>query len=62
MNDEQMMIGNESHQVQIQYIMQTIQDDKGKKLLFIVPESAGDIFLATSLLQSMEQQYPDFNI
>lgn len=37
-------------------------DDKGKKLLFIVPESAGDIFLSTALLESLKEQYPDFNI
>jgi len=33
-----------------------------KKILFSVPESAGDIFLATSLLESLKETYPDFNI
>ena len=49
-------------QDQLQSIIQQTQDDVGKKLLFIVPESAGDIFLATSLLKSMNEQYPEFNI
>tara|TARA_R110000824_G_scaffold222740_2_gene410484 strand:+ start:923 stop:1321 length:399 start_codon:yes stop_codon:yes gene_type:complete len=33
-----------------------------KRLLFCVPESAGDIFLSTSLLPSMKENYPDFDI
>jgi len=47
---------------QIQIIQEEIKDDKSKKLLYIVPESAGDIFLSTGLLKSMSESYKDFHI
>jgi hypothetical protein len=37
-------------------------DDEGRRLLFAMPESAGDILLATSLLRSIKEQYPEYNI
>lgn len=33
-----------------------------KRLLFCVPESAGDVFLSTSLLGSLECNYPEFDL
>lgn len=33
-----------------------------KRLLFIVPESAGDILLSTSLLKSLKETYNDYDI
>lgn len=33
-----------------------------QRLLFIVPESAGDILLSTSLLRSLKDNYPDHDI
>lgn len=47
---------------QLGLIIKQTCNDKGKKILLIVPESAGDIFLSTALLESMKEQYPDFNI
>ena len=38
------------------------KDDKGKRILFVMPESAGDVFMSTSLLPSIKQLYPDHNI
>jgi glycosyltransferase involved in cell wall biosynthesis len=38
------------------------KDDKGKRLLFIMPESIGDVFLSTSLLPSIKETYPEYNI
>jgi glycosyltransferase involved in cell wall biosynthesis len=38
------------------------KNDKGKRILFVMPESAGDVFLSTSLLPSIKKLYPDFNI
>ena len=38
------------------------KDDKGKRILFVMPESAGDVFMATSLLSSIKNLYPDHNI
>lgn len=37
-------------------------DDKGKRILFVMPESAGDVFMATSLLSSIKNLYPNHNI
>jgi glycosyltransferase involved in cell wall biosynthesis len=38
------------------------KDDKGKRILFVMPESAGDVFMSTSLLPSIKKLYPDYNI
>jgi glycosyltransferase involved in cell wall biosynthesis len=35
------------------------KDDKGR-VLFVQPESAGDIFLCTALFQSIKERYPDW--
>ena len=47
---------------QLTYINSKIKNNQKKKLLFIVPESAGDIFLSTSLLRSLSENYPDYDI
>lgn len=38
------------------------KDDKGKRLLYVMPESIGDVFLSTSLFKSIKEQYPDYNL
>jgi hypothetical protein len=38
------------------------KNDKGKRILIVQPESIGDVFLITSLLKSMKELYPDYNI
>lgn len=38
------------------------KDDKGKRILFVMPQSAGDVFMSTSLLPSIKKLYPDYNI
>lgn len=44
-------------------IIQSYVDSTDKlKILLILPESAGDIFLSTSLLQSISEMYPDSHI
>lgn len=47
---------------QIDIIYKEIIESKNKKLLFIVPESAGDIFLSTSLLRSLKEGYDPVDI
>ncbi len=37
-------------------------NDEGKRILFVLPESAGDIYMATSLFKSLKDQYPDHNL
>ncbi len=34
------------------------QDDKGKRILFVLPQSIGDLYLSTSLFRSIKEQYP----
>jgi hypothetical protein len=36
--------------------------DKGKRILFVMPESIGDIYLCTALLESIKETYPDHNL
>ena len=47
---------------QIQLIKYHLNNNDKKKILFIVPESAGDIFLSTSLLSSLTENYPGYEI
>jgi glycosyltransferase involved in cell wall biosynthesis len=38
------------------------KDDKGKRLLYVMPESIGDVFMSTSLFRSIKELYPEFNL
>lgn len=38
------------------------KDDEGKRLLYVMPESIGDVFLSTSLFKSIKEQYPEYNL
>ena len=38
------------------------EDDEGKRLLIVMPERIGDIYLATSLLPNIKKQYKNLNI
>lgn len=38
------------------------KEDEGKRLLIVMPQSAGDVFWCTSLLPSIKETYPDYNI
>ena len=38
------------------------KDDDGKRLLYVMPESIGDVFLSTSLFKSIKEQYPSYNL
>jgi hypothetical protein len=50
-------------QEQLNYIVSQIDNTYSLKLLIVLSESAGDIFLATSLLQSLKEDlYPDYEI
>jgi glycosyltransferase involved in cell wall biosynthesis len=37
------------------------QNDKGR-VIYVMPESAGDIFLSTALFKSIKNRYPDYNL
>lgn len=49
-------------QQQIQTVSSFLNLNDKKKLLLVVPESAGDIFLSTSLLPSLNKNYNDYEI
>ena len=38
------------------------EDDKGRRILYSMPRSAGDVFLSTSLFKSIKELYPDHNL
>jgi glycosyltransferase involved in cell wall biosynthesis len=38
------------------------KDDEGKRMIYVMPESIGDIFLSTSLFKSIKETYPDYNL
>jgi glycosyltransferase involved in cell wall biosynthesis len=39
-----------------------LDNDKGKRMAVVLPESIGDIILASSLLPDIKQMYPQYNI
>ena len=38
------------------------KEDEGKRMLYVMPESIGDIYLSTSLFKSAKELYPDYNL
>ena len=38
------------------------KDDKGKRLLYVMPESIGDIYMSTALFENIKKQYPEHNL
>jgi glycosyltransferase involved in cell wall biosynthesis len=38
------------------------KDDEGKRLLIVMPERIGDVYLSTSLFPNIRKQYPEYNI
>lgn len=53
---------NNKRQSQIEFCELLDKDDEGRRILFVIPESIGDIFLCTSLFESLKQLYPDYNL
>lgn len=58
---------NQSHELINRYpdlknIANNIDDNGNKKLLLILPLSAGDIFLATSLFKNLKELYHEYDI
>lgn len=37
-------------------------NDEGKRILYVMPDSKKDVFLITSLFKSLNQKYPDHNL
>ena len=38
------------------------KNDAGKRILIVIPESIGDVFMITSLFESLKDTYPDYNL
>ena len=38
------------------------KNDDGKRILYVMPESIGDVFLSTSLFKSLKNSYPECNL
>lgn len=51
---------NKNKQVSFEEILD--QEDKGRRILYVMPESIGDVFLSTSLFKSIKEQYPEYNL
>lgn len=49
-------------QQQLNEIIKLVDNNTKTKVLFILPESAGDIFLSTSLLESLKELYSESEI
>lgn len=55
------MDSNQTNQ-QLNIIYSQLVQNDNKKLLLVVPESAGDIFLVTSILRSIKNSYEEYDI
>jgi glycosyltransferase involved in cell wall biosynthesis len=38
------------------------KDDEGRRIIFVIPESIGDVYLCTSLFESIKEVYPEYNL
>ena len=38
------------------------EDDKGKRIAYVIPESIVDVFLSTALFKSLKAKYPSYNL
>jgi glycosyltransferase involved in cell wall biosynthesis len=38
------------------------KDDKGKRILYVIPQEEVDVFLSTSIFCSIKKNYPDYNL
>ena len=38
------------------------ENDKGKRILYVMPETEKDVFLSSSLFESLKETYPDYNL
>lgn len=57
------MSSPEKQQEELRYLVQEIAGSDKPRLLIVLPGSAGDIFLSTSILQSLkEDMYNDYDI
>lgn len=56
----------ENHKIDQQESKTTLREIIGfsdeKKLLFVIPESIGDVFMATSLLKGIKEKYPEHKL
>jgi len=47
---------------QVAYIEKELEGDDKKKVLFVMPQSAGDVFLSTALFRSLKDTYSEYNL
>tara|TARA_B100000287_G_scaffold291165_1_gene274545 strand:+ start:2252 stop:4180 length:1929 start_codon:yes stop_codon:yes gene_type:complete len=38
------------------------KDDEGRRILYVIPQSAGDVYMATSLFENLKNTYPNYNL
>lgn len=38
------------------------EEDKGKRIVYVMPSSSIDVFISTSLFKSIKDKYPDYNL
>ncbi len=50
----------ENKVVQFESLLDT--NDSGRRILYVMPESLGDVFLSTSLFRSIKELYPEYNL
>ena len=53
---------NEEEEEKISIEDMLSDDDKGRRILYVIPRTERDVFLSTSLFKSIKEQYPDHNL
>jgi hypothetical protein len=48
--------------IKIDTLRSQLDETGNKSVLFVLPESAGDIFMATALFESIKDRYPEYDL
>ena len=51
---------NKSKQIDFAELLD--KNDKGKRVLYVMPESIGDVYMSTALFKNIKNLYPDYNL
>lgn len=53
---------SEAMPIEAQMLKILDKDDEGRRILYVIPESIGDVYLSTALFKNIKQTYPEYNL
>jgi glycosyltransferase involved in cell wall biosynthesis len=58
----QVAIKENTENTKVEFSKVLDENDKGKRILYVMPETEKDVFLSSSLFESLKETYPDYNL